>query len=65
MDGGLEMAKHVDVVMAYGPGPVGDFIETEVEGRGVRCGEWIKRPDDLWALRITPGDIEQIPEEQP
>jgi hypothetical protein len=37
------------------PGPDGGrFIEVETEnGKSVRVGEWIERPDGFWALRIT------------
>lgn len=39
----------------------GRFVEVELDdGRSVGCGEWIERPDGLWALRITAGDIERV-----
>ena len=32
----------------------GRFVEVEDDaGRSICAGEWIKRPDGLWALRIT------------
>ena len=32
----------------------GRFVEVETDdGRSIRVGEWIERPDGLWALRIT------------
>ena len=36
----------------------GRFIEVEDDaGHGLRAGEWVERPDGLWALRIA-GDVE-------
>ena len=37
------------------PGPVcGRFVEVELDdGRSINAGEWTKRPDGMWALRIT------------
>jgi hypothetical protein len=32
----------------------GRFIECETDdGKGISVGEWVERPDGLWALRIT------------
>lgn len=32
----------------------GRFVEVETDdGKSINVGEWIKRPDGLWALRIT------------
>ena len=32
----------------------GRFVEVETDdGKSVNAGEWIERPDGLWALRIT------------
>lgn len=32
----------------------GRFIEVEIDnGKSINAGEWIKRDDGLWALRIT------------
>lgn len=34
----------------------GRFVETETDdGKGIAIGEWIERPDGLWALRIPLG----------
>jgi hypothetical protein len=45
----------VDIVFDGPPGPEsGRFVEVENErGRSVDIGEWIHRPDGLWALRIS------------
>lgn len=45
----------INVVFDGPPGPEpGRFVEVELDdGRGVRAGEWVERPDGLWALRIT------------
>ncbi len=50
-----EEAKPINIVFDGPPGPVsGRFVEVETDdGAGIRVGEWIKRPDGLWALRIT------------
>jgi hypothetical protein len=43
-------------ILSDGPrGPHGGrFVEVETDdGKSVRDGEWVKRPDGLWALRIT------------
>ena len=37
----------------------GRFVEVETDdGKSIDAGEWIERPDGLWALRITslPGE---------
>jgi len=32
----------------------GRFVEVETDdGRSINIGEWIERPDEYWALRIT------------
>ncbi len=32
----------------------GRFVEVETDdGKSINAGEWLKRPDGLWALRIT------------
>ena len=41
------------LVFSGGPGPAGAvFVEAEVDGRSVRCGEWARRADGLWTLTI-------------
>lgn len=47
---------HVDLVFS-GDGPHREFVEAEINGKGVNVGEWFKRDDGLQALRITPGSI--------
>jgi hypothetical protein len=44
----------VDIVFDGPPGPEsGRFVEVEdMEGASISYGEWVKRPDGLWALRI-------------
>ena len=32
----------------------GRFVEAEIDGQSVSCGEWIERDDGLWALSINP-----------
>jgi len=48
------MAEYLDVVFDGPPGPQsGRFIEVETNtGRSVSFGEWVKREDGYWALRI-------------
>ena len=37
----------------------GRFVEVETDdGKSIGVGEWIERPDGLWALRITGKDLE-------
>jgi hypothetical protein len=45
---------HVDIVFDGPPGPQsGRFVEVEDEdGRSIRLGEWIARPNGYWALRL-------------
>jgi hypothetical protein len=52
----------INVVFDGPPGPEsGRFVEVELDdGRSVRVGEWVRRPDDFWALRITPPDEPQL-----
>ena len=53
-DGPDERAEAINVVFDGPPGPTaGRFVEVETDdGRSIRAGEWIKRDDGLWALRI-------------
>lgn len=48
------MNKFIDVVFDGPPGQDGcRFVEVENhEGNSINAGDWIKRPDGLWALRI-------------
>ena len=45
------------------PGPEsGRFIEVEDDtGKSISVGEWIRRPDGLWALRIHGVNVVHIP----
>lgn len=47
-----EATVDLDIVMTHPPSPLSQFVEAEVEGQSVNCGEWFKRKDGLWALRI-------------
>lgn len=49
--------KFVDVVIDGAPGPFpGRFVEVEDEtGASINFGEWVKREDGYWALRIPRG----------
>ena len=53
------MSQPINIIFDGAPGPVaGRFVEVETdEGRSINVGEWVERPDGLWALRIT-----QLPE---
>ena len=46
----------INIVFDGPPGPeAGRFVEVETDdGKSINAGEWIKRPDGLWALRIVP-----------
>lgn len=48
------MSKHIDIVFDGPPGPeAGRFVEVEnAEGWSINFGEWVKRSDGYWALRI-------------
>ena len=45
----------VNIVFDRPPGPEScRFVEVETDqGKSIKLGEWIERPDGLWALRIT------------
>jgi len=45
----------INIIFDGPPGPEsGRFVEVETDnGKSIDIGEWIKRPDGLWALRIT------------
>ncbi len=46
---------YIDVVFDGPPGPTaGRFVEVENElGASIKVGEWIKRADGFWVLRIS------------
>lgn len=48
------MPEPIDIVFTAPPGPANEcvFVEVEQNGRSIDIGEWIERPDGLWALRI-------------
>ena len=49
----------LDIVFSEAPGPESDFVEVEnSSGESVRIGEWVKRPDGYWVLRIP--DFRQL-----
>lgn len=50
------LPKHIDVVFDGPPGPeAGRFVEVENdEGHSINFGEWVKRDDGYWVLRINP-----------
>ena len=54
----------LQIVFDGPPGPeAGRFVEVEDStGRSIRLGEWVKREDGLWALRITAVDVLQCVE---
>ena len=45
----------INIICDGPPGPEGGrFVEAETDdGKSFVAGEWIERPDGLWALRIT------------
>lgn len=49
----------INVVFDGPPAPEsGRFVEVEDDsGRSIAVGEWIKRHDNLWSLRITLADF--------
>jgi hypothetical protein len=54
-------APFVDIVFDGPPGPEdnGRFVEVESPpGHSIRFGEWVRRAEGLWALRITAADFE-------
>lgn len=54
----LPRTRALNIVLTHGPGPDADFVEVETDdGRSVRVGQWITRPDGLVALRITAADL--------
>jgi hypothetical protein len=54
IEGSDDAAAFLDIVIDGPPGPEsGRFIECEgPDGASVKAGEWIERPDGMWALRI-------------
>ena len=53
MEHGEEKRSPLDLLFDGPPGPEGPrFVEAEIDGKSVNAGEWIKRPDGFWVLRI-------------
>lgn len=48
-------SDHIDIVFDGPPShESGRFVEVEdSEGKSIRFGEWVHRPDGYWALRIA------------
>ena len=47
--------KHVEVDIVFDgpPGPeAGRFVEVERDGKSISAGEWVKREDGYWVLRL-------------
>lgn len=56
--------SYVDIVFDGQPGPEGPvFVETEdAYGNSISIGDWVKRPDDYWVLRVEHlADTDQRP----
>lgn len=54
------MRNYIDIVFdGSEDSPDSTFVEVEDEhGRGIRVGEWVKRSDGYYALRIRPDAFE-------
>jgi hypothetical protein len=45
--------KTIDIVFDGPPGhESGRFVEVERDDKSIRIGEWVKRADGYWALRL-------------
>jgi hypothetical protein len=57
------MREFIDVVFDGPPDHnAGRFVEVEDQhGYSVRAGEWVKRPDGYWALRLTTSAFDDDP----
>jgi hypothetical protein len=62
----MKQIDFIDIVFDVPPGhETGLFVEIEdQEGRGIRFGEWHKRDDGYWVLRIFRLDFEKEDEGQ-
>jgi hypothetical protein len=62
----MKQIDFIDIVFDGPPGhEAGRFVEIEdEEGRGIRFGEWNKRDDGYWVLRIFRLDFEKEDEGQ-
>lgn len=55
------MREFIDIVFD-GEGPESRFVEVEDErGFSIAVGEWLKRPDGYWALRLTSAAFDNDP----
>ena len=57
------MNEGVVCIVFDGPPGVesGRFVEVENgDGKSVQCGQWVERPDGLWALVITAAEVEEV-----
>lgn len=53
--------KFIDIVFDGPPShESGRFVEVEDEtGKSINFGEWVKRDDGYWVLRIKSGDVKE------
>lgn len=53
-NGDSEMNEPINIIFDGPPGPeAGRFVEVENDaGASISVGEWVERPDGMWALRI-------------
>lgn len=52
---------HIDIVFDGPPDhTMPRFIEVESEGKSIRIGQWLLRPDGYWVLRIPTEQIGDI-----
>ena len=51
----VETRDYIDIVFDSPPEAIaGCFVEVEdSQGRSIKVGEWVRRPDGYWVLRIT------------
>jgi len=58
------MMEYVDIVFDGPPGPEsGRFVEVEnAAAESIKFGQWTKRPDGYWVLRIRSRDIQRATE---
>lgn len=53
----------IDIVFDGPPGlPDCCFVDIEAAGKSINFGEWVKRPDGYWALRISPPEDRMLAE---
>ena len=56
------MNKLINIIFDDSPGPLaGRFVEVENQyGNSISIGEWVRRDDGYWVLKITAAEIEDI-----